>query len=177
MGCIQSPAPQSPSFAHVKTESGAVYISNDVPLVIWEYLEDINSATWVSYDTNNCRQIHVAYTTSAKKCQIMDKKGDAYEVDFEKMTETNVVNGWQRKIRIQPNEPAVSIPNELNNNNNNNILKSKSKSKSLSPIIRSPNNKSATYKQHPSISSYTISPKHANDINPLLVQQDKHING
>ncbi len=39
-----------------------------------------------------------------------ENKGDAYEINFDKMTETNVVNGWQRKIRIQPNEP--NEPNE-----------------------------------------------------------------
>ncbi len=61
MGCVQSPAPQSPS------ENGAVYISNDAPLVMWEYLEDINSATWVPYDVNNSRQINLAYSTNARK--------------------------------------------------------------------------------------------------------------
>eukprot|EP01084_Bolivina_argentea_P268047 455181_1 len=46
--------------------------------------------------------------SEAKKCQIANKTtGHSFEIDFGLMIETNVVNGWQRKVRMQPFDPKV----------------------------------------------------------------------
>ena len=123
MGCVQGSPKEdakSPSFTHVKTQSGNVYIANNEALVVWEYLEDINTANWKQYSYKISHQINAAYNTQAPKCQFADKSlNRAYEIDFNLMLETNVVTGWQRKVRIQPQQMITQKSHSSVQHNNN----------------------------------------------------------
>mmetsp|Transcript_49412 Transcript_49412/g.82233 ORF Transcript_49412/g.82233 Transcript_49412/m.82233 type:complete len:825 (+) Transcript_49412:41-2515(+) len=185
MGCLHTSAvaaqAKPPDFEKVKTQSTAGQsLDADAvgPSIVWQYLQDINTALWRAYPAQVSQQMNSAYNTQIRKCQIRDTlKNTTYEMDFDQMTETDVVTGWQRKIRIEPQvqkQKTVSVSHSAqqatqhmnehshsHSHNNNSSKRNKNAARQLSnephfdinPLLE--NAEQPRYKQQASQSSPT----------------------
>lgn len=83
----------------------------ETPVMVWQYLEDISSALWTPYTEGICHQLTNAVRSGALKCQVTEPVHQhALEIDFVSMIETNVVTGWQRKMRVESVPPPPPLP-------------------------------------------------------------------